>query len=160
MDMQYNLDSSSEIFAKAGVIRGNIIRENGMPIVMASYYDLRNLTADEYVDFNDRLGNMLRDHNTGRLLLDTTLMKNFSISLRSAGVSNLTRTIYSKVPWFLLGVIKSRNAFENIGMQAAISGARVVSKKFLDGRMFENRVEAEQWLRGFDTSKPFDEENK
>jgi hypothetical protein len=158
--MQINLDSSSEIFAKAGVIRANIIRENGMPIVMASYYDLRNLTADEYVDFNDRLGNLLRDHNTGRLLLDTTLMKNFSISLRSAGVSNINRTIYSKVPWFLLGVIKSRSPFENLGMQAAISSARVVSKKFLDGRMFENRVEAEQWLRGFDTSKPFDDEGK
>jgi hypothetical protein len=39
--------------------------------------------------------------------------------------------------------------FENLSMQTAISVAKPLSKKFLDGRLFDEKTAAEEWLKDF-----------
>lgn len=111
--------------------------------------DMKLTTIDEYLDFVGRVGDALEAHNTGKVLFDTRQLRNYNIDYRSSAVNNLQRLLLDKAPYFLLAAIKGPSVFENAGLQVAISVSKKLSKKFIDGKMFDERDAALQWLSGY-----------
>jgi hypothetical protein len=73
-------------------------------------------------------------------------MVNFGLSLRAAAVNNINELMFKKAPYFLLAIVKGKSTFDNMATQTAMNLARPLSKKFLDGKMFEKADEALEWL--------------
>jgi hypothetical protein len=118
-------------------------------LISAFYLDLTNVTEKEYIDYMRRVGLMLKEKNSGKLLLDISKMKKFSIGLRAAGVNNIKTLVIDPAPYLLLAIIKSTSSFENIATETALKMARPLSKKFIDGKMFSAEAEALEWLKNY-----------
>lgn len=136
------------------VTSGNLIFswDEKNQILHSGYKDLKHVTVDAYKDYMSKLGAVMRDTGSGKILLDISEMKNSSISLRAAAVNNIKPLMLDHAPYFLMAVVKGTNAFENLATQTAMNMAKAVSKKFIDGKMFETREQAVHWL----TSYPLD----
>jgi hypothetical protein len=125
----------------------------------SSYRDLTKVTTDEYIDYMAMIGDTLLKLNTGRVMLDISQMKGFSLSLRAAGVNNISRLVIARVPYFVLAIVKGTDLFENLATQTALKMALPLSSKFLAGKMFENteadKASAIKWLVEFPLPNEF-----
>lgn len=124
------------------------------PAYVSSF--LRSLTGtkpEEYLDAMDKLGSALAEFKTGRVLMDISEMKGFGLSLSATGVTNLSRLVLSKAPYFLLAIIKGNNLFENTAIQTGLKMSIPLSNKFLAGQMFDGtergRQQAFNWLTAY-----------
>jgi hypothetical protein len=122
-------------------------------IVEGQYGDLKAVTVEEYIYYIRKTGELIQQQNIGKLLLDFSQMKNLGLSLRAAAVNSLNELIFAKAPFFLLAIVKSKHAFDNVATQTALKLSKPLSKKFLDGKMFSTREEAVIWLNEFNTPR-------
>ncbi|NBP70713.1 MAG: hypothetical protein EBU52_18490, partial [Cytophagia bacterium] len=117
--------------SKSGQLGFSIFRD---PAYMVGIYkNLTNVSTEEYLDYVESVGDALSELRAGRVLLDFSEMKGFSISLRAAAVNNINSLVIEKAPYFVLAIIKSKNLFENLATQTALKMAMPLSKKFLAG---------------------------
>jgi hypothetical protein len=127
-------------------------------LVMTQFYgDLSKVSTDEYLAFIENAGSLMSANRIGKVLLDLSQMKNFSISLRAAAVNNVGKLVIAKAPFFILAIIKSDSLFDNVATQTALKMSLPLSSKFLAGQMFENNQEdkdkALQWLINYPVPK-------
>ncbi|NBP68709.1 MAG: hypothetical protein EBR30_05250 [Cytophagia bacterium] len=138
----------NDTLSKSGQL-GLLVCENPTYLI-GSYRDLKNVTTDEYIAYMAMVGDTMVKLNTGRVMLDLSEMKGFSLSLRAAAVNNVNKLVIAKAPYFVLAIIKGNDMFENLATQTALKMALPLSSKFLAGKMFENteaeRILARKWL--------------
>jgi hypothetical protein len=137
--------------SKSGQLGYEVLMEN---LVMTQFYgDLSKVSTEEYLDFINSAGTLMYANRIGKVLLDLSKMKNFSLSLRASAVNNVGKLVIAKAPFFILSIIKSDSLFENVATQTALKMALPLSAKFLAGQMFDNTEEgrelALQWLIDF-----------
>lgn len=61
-----------------------------------------------------KCGDRAEKFSFGKLFLDLSEVKNFSLPLRAAGVNNINPLMLQKMPFFLLAITKGKNTFDNI----------------------------------------------
>lgn len=131
-----------------------VYHQNGVTI--CSIGNIRIAGTSEYLDSMRKAGEVIAETKSGRLLVDTRRLVNFDITTRAASVNALPELLLNKVPYLLVAVIKGSSLFENMSMQAAISVAKPLSRKFLDGKMFDNEDAAMTWLKEYKVPREFD----
>jgi hypothetical protein len=139
--------SKNNLFFKSN--SGQLTIEIDGDMLICSLGNIRAAGVEEYLDYMSQVGNLMKDMHSGKVLTDISNMTNYDISTRAAAVKELPDRLLSKAPYFVLAVIKGKSIFENLSMQASIATAKPLSKKFLDGKLFETKAEALQWLKAF-----------
>jgi hypothetical protein len=122
---------------------------------LAIYRDLKNVTIEEYMEHLELTGNWMKEARCGKIVADFALLSNYSLPLRAAAVKNLGDLVLKKVPYFLVSIVRSKSAFDNLGTQAALNAAKSLYRKLLDGKTFNDRNEAIQWLTNFPIPEEF-----
>lgn len=118
-------------------------------IIITSMGNIKTAGVKEYLDYMSELGNLSKEIRSGKVLLDLSNMINYDITTRAAAVKAAPDLFFSKVPYLVLAAIKGNSLFENLSMQTAIAVTKPLSKKFLDGKLFEKQEEAASWLKDF-----------
>lgn len=131
-----------------------VYHQNG--VTVCSIGNIKIAGTSEYLDSMRQVGEIIAETKSGRLLVDTKRLANFDIATRAASVNALPELLLNKAPYLLVAVVKGSSLFENMSMQAAITVAKPLSKKFLDGKMFDNEDAAMAWLMDFKVPREFD----
>lgn len=142
-----------EYISPSGQLTVHVVPEHN--IVGASYKNLTHVSVDEYISYMKRCGELAQKFGFGKLFLDLSEVRNFSLPLRAAGVNNMNGLMLQKMPFFLLAIAKGPNTFDNIATQTAMNLARPLSTKFIDGKMFSTPDEAITWLKTFEIPAKF-----
>lgn len=124
-------------------------------VTVCSMGNIKIAGTAEYLEIMRKVGEIVSETRSGRILIDMRRLAHFDITTRAASVKALPDMLLNKSPFLLVAFLKSSSLFENMSMQAAISVAKPLSKKFLDGKMFEDEGAALAWLKGFDVPKEF-----
>ncbi|NBW34409.1 MAG: hypothetical protein EBR30_05200 [Cytophagia bacterium] len=117
-------------------------------LVIAQYFDLKDVTPQEYINYLEQCGDQMKEISTGRILSDFSNLKNFSLPLRAIALNHLPKAIIEKVPFLLIAVVKSQSSFENMSTQIALNTAKTLSKK-VDGKMFDTLEQAYEWVTAY-----------
>lgn len=128
---------------------GQLIIELDGDVIICTLGNIRAAGVQEYLDYISQVGNLIKESQSGKVLADITNMTNYDISIRAAAVKMLPERLLSKASYFVLAVVKGKSLFENLSMQASIAASKPLSKKFLDGKMFDTRADALEWLKAF-----------
>lgn len=118
-------------------------------MLTGEYLNLSSVSTDEYIAYLKAAGEAMESHQIGKFLLDLSRMSHFGITLRAAAINNVNNFVIKKAPFFLLGIVKPKNMFEQLASEAALKAAKPLSKKFLDGRLFNSWHEAMTWLDSY-----------
>lgn len=118
-------------------------------IIIAASHDLKNITPEEYISFLENIGDQMKEINTGRLVGDFSRLKNTSISISATAVNHLPRAVIAKAPYLVFAVVKSQSAFDNLSVQVALNSAKALSRKIVDGRMFDTLDETLVWITDY-----------
>jgi hypothetical protein len=114
--------------------------------VVATYLNLKTITADEYKAFLKKTGDSLKAYNTGRLLADFSELQHFSVELNAVAINHFKSLITDRVPYLLLAIVAADEKLTQTGLALSLRLAKPLSKKFLDGQIFSKKEEALQWL--------------
>ena len=123
---------------------------NDPTFVICEQQNLKKVDLEEYINSLKLLGNNLQLLSTGRVLADFSKQSNNRLSLKAAAISHVNRTIIEKAPYFLLAILRSKNFFTNLQLQATLSTGKSLSKKFIDAKMFDTKADALTWLLEYD----------
>ncbi|NBW34420.1 MAG: hypothetical protein EBR30_05255 [Cytophagia bacterium] len=104
-----------------------------------------------------KCGDLFSQGNTGRLLADFSELQNYGLGLRAIAINNLKITTLDKAPYLVVAIVKSKSVFENMAIEVALKGAKQLSAKFLDGKLFNTKDEAFEWLISFPLPDQFNQ---
>lgn len=145
--------SAISYISKSGQLTLDLLEEKR--ILKGVYIDLGQVSPEEYVEYMSFVGSVMEKERIGKLLLDMSKLSHFSINLRAVAINNVGPLVISKAPFFVLAILKPKSVFESLATEAALKAAKPLSKKFLDGKMFQTEEEALQWLQSYEVPAAF-----
>lgn len=125
-------------------------------IVMSAYGSLRGVSNDEYLAYLGAMGKCMEHYKIGKIYVDFSKLEYYSITLRAAAINNLNELMLKRAPFFCVALVKSKSTFENLALQTALNAAIPLSKKFLDGKLFDSEAEAMKWLTEYPVPPQFE----
>ncbi len=141
--MQKPIQSYSD---KSGQLKAELF--NDPPYLLQTYLNLEAIETQHYLQFLQTSANLMEQGKTGRILADFSNIKNYKIGLRVTAINNF-KLMMDKAPYLLVAFVKGSNLFDNMATEAALKTVKPLSKKFLEGKMFEKKEEAIKWLTDY-----------
>jgi hypothetical protein len=114
--------------------------------VEASYRNLSEIGKEEYMDFLKLTGDFMVEGGTGRLLADFRELESFPLKLRAMAINNFKSLISDRLPFLLVAIIKRKHVVDDFTIEIALELAKPLSRKFLDGQIFNDQKEGLSWL--------------